>query len=246
MDVVADIAEKYAQDEIRVTHSQNLVLAHIRKADLYAVWQALDAADLATPNLDLVTDIIVCPGMDYCTLANARSIPIAQKIAAKFENDSAAQQDLGELKIKISGCINGCDHGGIERLVGREAVEPDAAHETDLIDQHIAGGADFAGKARFAQDARRRIATAVAEFGEGDFDELEPVQMRRQRAHILARFDANSGEIAASEEIGKRSDRTFERPIVTEAQPCRCIVERRRGGTCDGLLVLVIGHKRLP
>ncbi len=110
MDVIADLAERYAHDEIRVTHSQNLVLAHVRKADLYAVWQALDAAELATPNLDLVTDIIVCPGMDYCTLANARSIPIAQKIAAKFENDTAEQRDIGELKVKISGCINGCGH----------------------------------------------------------------------------------------------------------------------------------------
>ncbi len=110
MDVIADLAERYAHDEIRVTHSQNLVLAHIRKADLHAVWQALDAAELATPNLDLVTDIIVCPGMDYCTLANARSIPIAQKIAAKFENDTAEQRDIGELKIKVSGCINGCGH----------------------------------------------------------------------------------------------------------------------------------------
>ncbi|WP_353217780.1 nitrite/sulfite reductase [Sandarakinorhabdus sp.] len=110
MDVIADLAERYAHDEIRVTHSQNLVLAHVRKADLYAVWQGLDAAGLATPNLDMVTDIIVCPGMDYCTLANARSIPIAQRIAAKFEADVAAQQDIGELKIKISGCINGCGH----------------------------------------------------------------------------------------------------------------------------------------
>jgi len=110
MDAVADLAARYAHDEIRVTHSQNLVLAHVRKADLYALWQGLDAVDLATPNLDLVTDIIVCPGMDYCTLANARSIPIAQKIAAKFEGDSAEQRDVGELKIKISGCINGCGH----------------------------------------------------------------------------------------------------------------------------------------
>ena len=110
MDVIADLAERYAHDEIRVTHSQNLVLAHVRKADLHAVWQALDAVDLATPNLDLVTDIIVCPGMDYCTLANARSIPIAQKIAAKFENDTGEQRDIGELKIKVSGCINGCGH----------------------------------------------------------------------------------------------------------------------------------------
>jgi sulfite reductase (NADPH) hemoprotein beta-component len=110
MDVVADLAERYALGEIRVTHSQNLVLAHVKKADLYALWQGLDTAELATPNLDLVTDIIVCPGMDYCTLANARSIPIAQKIAAKFENDTAQQRDIGELKIKISGCINGCGH----------------------------------------------------------------------------------------------------------------------------------------
>jgi sulfite reductase (NADPH) hemoprotein beta-component len=110
MDVVADLAEQYAHDEIRVTHSQNLVLAHVRKADLYAVWQALEAVDLATPNLGLVTDIIVCPGMDYCTLANARSIPIAQKIAAKFEDNLSDQQDIGELKVKISGCINGCGH----------------------------------------------------------------------------------------------------------------------------------------
>jgi sulfite reductase (NADPH) hemoprotein beta-component len=110
MDVIADLAEKYAHDEIRVTHSQNLVLAHVRKVDLYAVWQALAAADLATPNLDLVTDIIACPGMDYCTLANARSIPIAQKIAAKFENSISEQRDIGELKIKVSGCINGCGH----------------------------------------------------------------------------------------------------------------------------------------
>ena len=110
MDVVADLAKRYAQDEIRVTHSQNLVLAHVKKADLYAVWQGLDAVDLATPNLDLVTDIIVCPGMDYCTLANARSIPIAQRIAAKFETNLPEQRDIGELKIKVSGCINGCGH----------------------------------------------------------------------------------------------------------------------------------------
>ncbi|OYU16343.1 MAG: sulfite reductase [Alphaproteobacteria bacterium PA4] len=109
MDLIADLAERYAHDEIRVTHSQNLVLAHVRKADLYALWTALADADLATPNLDLVSDIIACPGMDYCTLANARSIPIAQKIAAKFEALDT-QRDIGELKIKVSGCINGCGH----------------------------------------------------------------------------------------------------------------------------------------
>ncbi|TRW14296.1 nitrite/sulfite reductase [Glacieibacterium frigidum] len=110
MDLIADLAERYSFGELRVTHSQNLVLAHVRKADLYALWQALAEADLATPNLDLVTDIIACPGLDYCTLANARSIPVAQKIAARFESDLARQRDIGELKIKVSGCINACGH----------------------------------------------------------------------------------------------------------------------------------------
>ncbi|MBJ7498497.1 MAG: nitrite/sulfite reductase [Sphingopyxis sp.] len=109
MDIVADLAERYSFDEIRATHAQNLVLPHVRKADLYAVWQALDAAGLASVNLDLVTDIIACPGLDYCSLANARSIPLAQKISERFAN-MERQLDIGELKIKISGCINACGH----------------------------------------------------------------------------------------------------------------------------------------
>jgi sulfite reductase (NADPH) hemoprotein beta-component len=109
IDLMADLAEKYSHDELRVTHAQNIVLPHVRKADLYAIWQALDAAGLATPNLDLISDIIACPGLDYCSLANARSIPVAQKIAQRFA-DPARQRDLGELKLKISGCINACGH----------------------------------------------------------------------------------------------------------------------------------------
>jgi sulfite reductase (NADPH) hemoprotein beta-component len=109
METVAELAQLYSFDELRVTHAQNLVLPHVRKADLYTVWQALVAAGLADVNLDLVTDIIACPGLDYCSLANARSIPIAQKIAKRFA-DLDRQQDLGELKIKISGCINACGH----------------------------------------------------------------------------------------------------------------------------------------
>jgi sulfite reductase (NADPH) hemoprotein beta-component len=109
MDLVAALAERYSFDDIRATHVQNLVLPHVRKADLYAVWQALDAAGLANVNLGLVTDIIACPGLDYCTLANARSIPVAEKIAERFA-DMDRQLDIGELKIKISGCINACGH----------------------------------------------------------------------------------------------------------------------------------------
>jgi sulfite reductase (NADPH) hemoprotein beta-component len=109
IDLMADLAERYSHDELRVTHAQNIVLPHVRKADLYAIWQALDAAGLATPNLDLISDIIACPGLDYCSLANARSIPVAQKIAARF-SDLGRQKELGELKLKISGCINACGH----------------------------------------------------------------------------------------------------------------------------------------
>jgi sulfite reductase (NADPH) hemoprotein beta-component len=109
IDAVADLAERYGLDDVRVTHAQNLVLPHVRKADLHAVWQVLRDYDLAAASLDLVTDIIACPGLDYCSLANARSIPIAQKIAKRFA-DYDVQRDLGELKIKISGCINACGH----------------------------------------------------------------------------------------------------------------------------------------
>jgi sulfite reductase (NADPH) hemoprotein beta-component len=109
MDLVADLAERYSFDDIRATHAQNLVLPHVRKQDLHAVWTALHQAGLGEANLDLVTDIIACPGLDYCSLANARSIPVAQKISERFA-DPARQQDVGELKIKISGCINACGH----------------------------------------------------------------------------------------------------------------------------------------
>ncbi len=109
IDLMADLAERYAFDELRVTHTQNIVLAHVRKADLHAIWQALDAAGLASANLDLIGDMIACPGLDYCSLANARSIPVAQKISERFA-DTGRQRELGELKLKISGCINACGH----------------------------------------------------------------------------------------------------------------------------------------
>ena len=109
MDLVADLAEKYSHDEIRVTHEQNLVLAHVCQSDIYEVWQALDKVELSTPNIGLISDMITCPGLDFCNLANARSIPVAQNIAKRFE-DLDRQHDIGELKIKISGCINACGH----------------------------------------------------------------------------------------------------------------------------------------
>ena len=109
IDVMADLAARCSHDELRVTHSQNIVLPHVAQADLAAVWRALVEAGLAEPNLDLISDIIACPGLDYCSLANARSIPVAQKIQTRFA-DRGRQRELGELKLKISGCINACGH----------------------------------------------------------------------------------------------------------------------------------------
>jgi sulfite reductase (NADPH) hemoprotein beta-component len=109
MDLVADLAERYSLDDIRVTHEQNLVLPHVKLDDLPAVHAALAEAGLATPNIGLISDIIACPGLDYCALANARAIPIAQAIAQRFEDADRAEL-IGELKIKISGCINACGH----------------------------------------------------------------------------------------------------------------------------------------
>jgi sulfite reductase (NADPH) hemoprotein beta-component len=109
METVADLADRYSFGEVRVNYTQNLVLPHVKLDDLPAVHAALKAADLATANIDLISDIIACPGLDYCSLANARAIPVAQAIAVRFA-DPARAETVGELKIKISGCINACGH----------------------------------------------------------------------------------------------------------------------------------------
>ncbi len=109
MDAVADLADQYGYGEIRVSHVQNLILPHVARDDLKAVYDGLVAAELATANIGLITDMIVCPGLDYCALANARSIPVAQRISEAF-GAQAKQDDIGPLQIKISGCINACGH----------------------------------------------------------------------------------------------------------------------------------------
>ena len=106
---IADLAERMSHAEIVVTHDQNLVLPHVRQADLYALWRALGEKDLATPNIGLLTDMICCPGLDFCSLANAGSIPIARQINKKFA-DMDYLHDIGELRIKMSGCMNACGH----------------------------------------------------------------------------------------------------------------------------------------
>jgi len=109
MDFVADIADKYSFGELRVTHEQNLVLADVKDSDLFAVWEHAKANGLATPNIGLLTDMICCPGGDFCALANAKSIPIAQAITERFDNLDYLH-DIGEIEINLSGCINACGH----------------------------------------------------------------------------------------------------------------------------------------
>ncbi len=109
MEAIADLADRYGHGEIRVTHEQNLVLPHVPLDDVSAVHAGLAAAGLASPNINLASDIIACPGLDYCALANTRAIPVAQAIAQRFAEPAMAEK-IGELKIKISGCINACGH----------------------------------------------------------------------------------------------------------------------------------------
>jgi sulfite reductase (NADPH) hemoprotein beta-component len=109
MDLVADLADRYSFSEVRAVHDQNLLLADVQNADLYAVWQALDSQGLATPNIGTLADMICCPGLDFCSLANASSIDVSHRINERFD-DLDYLYDLGELKLKMSGCINACGH----------------------------------------------------------------------------------------------------------------------------------------
>jgi len=115
MEKIADLAERFSFGEIRVSHVQNLVLPHVAQRDLPELWRALDVLGVATPNVNLISDIISCPGLDYCSLANARSIPIAQGLTRRFR-DLEKQRDLGPIHINIDGCINSCGHHHIGNI----------------------------------------------------------------------------------------------------------------------------------
>ena len=115
METVADLADQYSFGEIRSTHNQNLVLADVREDDLYPLWQRLSAIGLATPNIGLLTDVICCPGLDFCSLSNASSIAVAEEIFERFESLDY-QHDIGEIKLNMSGCMNGCGHHSVGHI----------------------------------------------------------------------------------------------------------------------------------
>jgi sulfite reductase (NADPH) hemoprotein beta-component len=138
MEGVADIADAYSQGEIRVSHEQNLILPHVAVEDLPAVWRALGRLGFAEANVGKITDIIACPGLDYCALANARSIPVAQRISHHFA-ELAQQHDIGDLKIKISGCINACGH----HHVGHIGILGVDKNGVELYQLSLGGDVDF-------------------------------------------------------------------------------------------------------
>ena len=131
-------ADAFSFSELRVTHHQNIVLPNVKKDDLFELWQRLAAHELATANIGLISDIIACPGMDYCSLATARSIPIAQAIAQRFASPER-QRTIGELGIKISGCINACGHHHAGHIAGLAASGAAGAHHAAVSG---ASGAD--------------------------------------------------------------------------------------------------------
>ena len=194
MDAVADLSERFGFGEIRVSHEQNLVLPDVPRRDLFALWQALEAAGLATANVGLVSDIIACPGLDYCNLANARSIPIAQEISERFA-DLDRQHDIGELKVKISGCINACGHHHVGHIgilgVDRKGVEyyqvtlgGDASENAALGD---ITGPSFSGEA--ITDAVETIVTtyvAHREAGERFLDTYRRIGMKPFKEALYA------------------------------------------------------------
>jgi len=185
MQAMADLAQRYGHDELRISHEQNVILPHVHRGDLPALHAKLRAHGLATANVGLLSDIIACPGMDYCALATARSIPVAQDIALHFQK-LGLEHEIGALKTKISGCINACGHHHVGHIgilgLDRAGVENyqitlggDGSETTSLGDRAGPG---------FAADA------------------LIPALERLLRAYLALRRDANEPFLAAYRRLG--------------------------------------------
>ncbi|MFC3168093.1 nitrite/sulfite reductase [Paracoccus fontiphilus] len=185
MRLLADLAEQYGHADLRVTHDQNVVLPHVHKSDLPAIYAALQKAGLAVANAGLTSDIIACPGMDYCALATARSIPIAQEIATHFKNNGL-EDEIGKLNIRISGCINACGHHHLGHIgilgLDRAGVE----------NYQITLGGD-------GYDIPAIGERAGAGF---PYDQVVPAVDRLLRAYLEVRADASERFIDAYRRLG--------------------------------------------
>ncbi|GIT92529.1 sulfite reductase [Jannaschia pagri] len=185
MRLMADIADKHAYGELRISHEQNVILPHVRRADLPAVYAALRNAGLGTANVGLASDIIACPGMDYCALATARSIPVAQQIAKRID-EMGIEHDIGALKIKISGCINACGHHHVGHIgilgLDRAGVE----------NYQITLGGDGSETASIGERAGPGFA----------YDQVVPAIERLILAYLEHRADASETFLAAYRRLG--------------------------------------------
>ena len=185
MRLLADLAETYGHGELRISHEQNVVLPHVHKSDLPALHAALRTEDLATANIGFVSDIIACPGMDYCALATARSIPVAQEIATHFKA-IGLEEEIGQLKIKISGCINACGHHHVGHIgilgLDRAGVE----------NYQITLGGDHTENMAIGERAGPGFA----------YDEIVPAIERLLRAYLDVREDASETFLDAYRRLG--------------------------------------------
>ena len=191
MRLLADLAEEYAHDELRVSHEQNIVLPHVPRRHLPAIYARLREAGLATANVGLISDIIACPGMDYCALATARSIPVAQGIAEAFA-DLDRQRDIGPMKIKISGCINACGHHHVGHIgilgLDRAGVE----------NYQITLGGDGTETAAIGEKVGHGFA----------YDEIVPAVERLIEAYLDLRLEPGESFLAAYRRLGAEPFKT--------------------------------------
>ncbi|NQD93186.1 nitrite/sulfite reductase, partial [Pseudomonas sp. CrR25] len=198
MEQVADWAERFGFGEIRVAHEQNLVLPDVAKADLYALWQEACAVGLGTANAGLLSDIIACPGGDFCALANAKSIPIAQAIQQRFE-DLDYLHDLGEISLNISGCMNACGHHHIGNI-GILGVDKNGSEWYQLTLGGSQGDAAALGKVIGPAFAAEQVPTVIErivgtyvdyrEREEGFLDTLRRIGLEPFKARVYAQVPA--------------------------------------------------------
>ncbi len=185
MRVLADLAERYGYSELRISHEQNVILPHVAKADLPQIHAELLRAGLATANVGLLSDIIACPGMDYCALATARSIPVAQELAEHFKALDL-EEEIGKIQIKISGCINACGHHHVGHIgilgLDRAGVE----------NYQITLGGDATETAAIGE----RMGPGFA------YNEVTPAIERIVRTYLGARKDAQERFIDTYQRIG--------------------------------------------
>ncbi|MFZ1728279.1 MAG: nitrite/sulfite reductase [Albidovulum sp.] len=199
MRLLADLADRYGHGELRISHEQNVILPHVHKSDLPALHAALKTEALATANIGLVSDIIACPGMDYCALATARSIPVAQGLATHF-NALGLEREIGQLKIKISGCINACGHHHIGHIgilgLDRAGVE----------NYQITLGGDHTENLVIGDRAGPGFA----------YDEIIPAIERLLRAYLVLREDAGEAFVDTYRRLGPDSFKAALYPAEAE------------------------------